>query len=80
MKKEVAKIINNYCYGDCEIYEDYSGRGMYGRTTTGIKSDSSITSLLADVMEKADEDEREMVADAMRSMRSDNLGLGMIYY
>jgi hypothetical protein len=24
----------------CELYEDYSGRGMFGRTTTGIVCDS----------------------------------------
>lgn len=38
MNLEIAKLICE-C-SDLEIFEDYSGRGMYGRTTTAITADS----------------------------------------
>lgn len=38
MKYETAKFITDNIAG--ELYEDYSGRCMYGKTTTGIVVDS----------------------------------------
>ena len=35
---------------DVELYENYSGRGMYGKTTYGIKSPEYSSSYLLDVI------------------------------
>lgn len=42
MKLENAELLMNQLLGimDIEVHEDYSGRGMYGATTTGIIVDS----------------------------------------
>jgi len=53
MTKEQAEFLreaSDFCGNqDCEIYEDYSGRGMYGAKTTGIVV-NSLTVLLCDVI------------------------------
>ena len=47
------------------VYENYSGRGMYGRTVMGIDTDADPVSFKR---------------ISKRAMRSDNLGMGYIYY
>lgn len=79
MKKEAAEVITQY---GGEIYEDYSGRGMFGSKTDAVTFDSEreFMNAIAEVMVSDDEDERELVAEAIRNIRSDSLGLGVIYY
>jgi len=79
MIKEAAKIITNY---NGEIYEDYSGRGMFNETTTAITFDSmsDFNEAIADVMVAEDQNEREIVADFLRNYREDSLGKGIIVY
>ena len=46
MQLELAKKIVNACYSqgkDARLYEDYSGRWMYGEGTTGVVVDSKDT-------------------------------------
>jgi hypothetical protein len=43
-------------------------------------SQSDFFSALADIINCPDEDERESVADAIRNLRYDSMGLGIIYY
>jgi hypothetical protein len=38
MDSRVAEEIVNA--SDCEVFENYSGRGMYGKTTTAVTCDS----------------------------------------
>jgi hypothetical protein len=48
-----AKFIADICEDigvDVELYEDYSGRGMYGDTTTGLVSEYSIPYYLLKVI------------------------------
>lgn len=48
MQLEAAKFLKNVanCAGiEASIYEDYSGRGMFNRTTTGIVTESAIALL-----------------------------------
>ena len=57
MEKELAEklveLLNDE--GDeAEVYEGYSGRGMYGKSTTGVTC-SSLALLLAVVINRADE-------------------------
>lgn len=92
MNKEIAEMIINYG-NDLSLYEDYSGRGMYGKTTTAIKCDSK-----DDLMEAIGELFFEMILDAkdmgddydttgakelkdvLANLRQDSLGLGYIFY
>ena len=46
MQLELAKKIVNACYNqgkEARLYEDYSGRWMYGKETTGVVVDSKDT-------------------------------------
>lgn len=53
MKIEMAKFLkeaSENAGNECKIREEYSGRGMYGKTTVGIVVDSQ-EQLLADVIQ-----------------------------
>jgi len=58
---------------DAELYEGYSGRGMYGKTTTGVTTDASPGS-----MEHMEEEMEENEIDP--SFHRDSMGLDYIYY
>lgn len=79
MEKQAAEIITSY---NGEIYEEYSGRGMFGKTTTGVKIENQedFFNIIADILEDGDDEEREEVAKAMRKLKWDSLGLGLIFY
>jgi len=58
---------------EAELYENYSGRGMYGNTTTGVTTDASFGTM--DSMEQSLE-----IAGIEPHMQRDNMGLDYIYY
>lgn len=79
MKIEVAKIISEF---GGELWEEYSGRGMYGSTTAAIEfdSESDFYAALGEVME-CDMEDREEVAKYLRGrVNIDNMGRGIIVY
>lgn len=82
MKKSVAQLFEGI--GELSIYEDYSGRGMYGAKTVGVVgSHEDWYRALAEIMRVADEiteEERHDIAEAIESIRIDNMGLDLIYY
>ena len=80
MTKEAAKTIANYCNG--KIDKNYSGRGMFGKTTYGVVIDdeSELFYGLAEIMTSGNQEERENVAEWLCNIKSDNMGLQMIYY
>ncbi|MGH9921075.1 MAG: hypothetical protein ACRD6W_19675, partial [Nitrososphaerales archaeon] len=61
----------------------YSGRGMYGAKCLGVEidRDTSLGYLVGDLIDalEGDDDLRE-VADGFRQLRSDDMGLGTIFY
>ena len=75
---------------EARVYKDYSGRGMYGRTCTGIVTTApaaivgaAIVAAAMDNLLEGDsirdsEDVKELFC--LIPTRSDNLGLDMIYY
>lgn len=65
-----------------EIYEDYSGRGMFGRKTTGIvfENDNDFFEAIAEIMVSGEEEEREEVAEYLTEIKKDSMGLNVIYY
>lgn len=54
----------------CEVYKDYSGRGMYGRTCYGLASSDVSDSTIIE----------EAATRGLRGARVDNLGRGVIVY
>jgi hypothetical protein len=86
----IAKALVNVDDNDTlELYEDYSGRGMYGSETAGIVTES-IGSLISaaiyltqEITENPDDFSFNVddVAYAMKHLRSDGMGrYSMIYY
>ena len=63
---------------------EYSGRGMYGKQCLAVDIDrgSSIGDMVAGILESrdGDEDDTAEIADGFRSLQSDAMGLGIIYY
>lgn len=61
----------------------YSGRGMFGKECVGISADN-VGDTLADLLQAAkdaeDDESVDVVIDALRDMRTDNLGRGVVVY
>jgi len=85
MKKEIAELVVGRMREETEdvsIYKDYSGRGMYSKTTTGISFEGDIPeffNLMIRVLIQFDEEDMEIMSE-MDDFRFDNLGLGSIIY
>jgi hypothetical protein len=69
-----------------ELYEDYAGRGMYGKTTTAVVFNGSLASVLSSVICMADEfcidEEMEGLPEAKfcPTLRTDSMGRDIIIY
>lgn len=78
-------LINN---ARCEVprlKENYSGRGMYGDTTTAIKFEGDIGLLAACVIAEirennCDEETLDAVQEAFARIKTDWLGRGSVFY
>jgi len=81
MSPEAAEIIANHS-NDAHYDDDYSGRGMYGETTSSVvfNRESNFYEAMAHIMLNGDEDERTAVAKALFSLKMDNMGLGIVIY
>lgn len=94
MTTELAQFLkkaSDHCGSqDCEVREDYSGRGMCGKTTAGVVV-ASVTELLLNVVQYVKEtvefaDHGEQYAENlpevsdMASLRTDNMGRDTILY
>lgn len=89
MQRPLAVALVDFLTGsgiDAELYEDYSGRAMYGKTTTGVVLDSqedlmnAMLALINDPEIFADLKQRVGVDDVCRSLSRDSLGKGVILY
>ena len=92
MTKELAELLVNNG-SDLRIYEDYSGRGMYGKTTTGIQCDDikdfldavgeTFCNMVSDASFEGEDYDMELadeLKDLLTNHRQDSLGLGYIIY
>lgn len=79
MKQEIANCIMEHGNGDCEIYEGYSGRGMFGKTTYGITCDS-ISSFISSCINAAIQEPEIMGDFTDEPFNIDSLGLDVIVY
>ena len=78
MDKQVAKRIVDACENqgyDADIYEGYSGRGMYGSETTGVTADSKSVIIQSIINESKLFDDLNI-----SELRSDSMGLETIIY
>lgn len=81
MTLAAAEAIVDNSSGELEVYEKYSGRGMYGRQTSGVTgSYQNFYEAIGEIMELEEEDVRIEVAKAIRELRTDTMGLDMIFY
>jgi len=84
MEKELAEKIveaieNNG--GEAHVREGYSGRGMYGKSTYGVVvDDGDIVSSIISCANLFVDGYENPIFDFPEKIRSDNMGLGMIYY
>lgn len=84
-EKAVEVLVDNGY--EARVYEDYSGRGMFGATTTGVSTEASVGAV-NDLMRELDEAEQEAEASFRSEIsallkltkRYDQLGKGYIYY
>lgn len=92
MKKEIAEKLMDYG-NNMELYEGYSGRGMYGKTTTAITTDSftdffdAVGELMLDMVQDAmfrgeeyDIKDAEELAKVLSNLQQDSMGRGMVIY
>jgi hypothetical protein len=84
MTRELAETIKKCLEMDeeeVEIYENYSGKGMYGRGTTALTGSITISAILSSVIEHADqfiEDGDTLFCGEV--LNQDQFGLGYVIY
>lgn len=71
---EIKELIENAGYET----RSYSGRGMMGKTCLGFTTDDSPFEIAAMLIEYIDN--AADLPSILRQMKSDNMGLSMIYY
>jgi hypothetical protein len=85
MTKEQAEffkqaIINDDLETENDIIrENYSGRGMYGKTTFAVVVDS-VCDLVSALLRQAQEDPESIPDVSTFTLRQDNMGLGVVLY
>lgn len=83
MKKEAAELLSEY---GGYLHEDYSGKDMYGETTTGIEYTTeggffiALASILKDSVQDQNIDNAQLLYDALWKLQIDNIGKDIIYY
>lgn len=93
--EKFSDLIDQYITeGYVDIRTDYSGRGMFGDPCLGVvvpsdQSKEKLSLILAMVLKMEDEDDGGItfaahelleILDGLPGMRSDNMGLDVIYY
>jgi len=90
MAVKLMNVLHNEGH-DAEVREGYSGKGMFGKTTTGISTNATLPDILMAVIhaipeladmraEMAESVEYSTCFEDMQDIRFDHLGLGYIYY
>ena len=90
MKLSTAKFIVEMTEGtenECQLYEDYSGRGMFGDTTTGVTAQCGPAELLGTVLASIfatpqfeTDDYPDIDYSDFEGIKSDSMGRGTIIY
>jgi hypothetical protein len=81
MRLEIAEALVDASEGRLDLYEDYSGRGMYGRTTAGVTGDSyDLFPALVELGIRIGEGELEDMDIEEFHFSQDSMGLDTIWY
>lgn len=90
MRKEIVKALlaaaEEIGTSECSMYEDYSGRGMFGNTTTGlvIENLNDLYQIVAVASVRVKEDESDLswedFCEDLGTWRQDSLGRSTILY
>jgi hypothetical protein len=85
MTQKTAELLIESAYNagiNAEIYENYSGRGMYGTTTTGITIENELEFALAvaETARNATDEEYDTLCNELKRLRTDSLGFNIIIY
>jgi hypothetical protein len=89
MDKKLAETLKNMMENngeEAEIYEDYSGRAMYGKTTTGLVIDHAallLTVIIADAADLTNDDPEwgpVSMFENTKQLKMDNMGTQTIIY
>ncbi len=85
MERSLAEALVEACDQagiEAKVYEGYSGRGMYGRETTGISLEGNFTDLTSAVINQPDlfVNEDGNPKFEVDGFRTDSLGMGTIVY
>ena len=75
---EAAKVLDV----ECDTHLDYSGRGMFGRETCAVSvpNVADFTALVLRAGLTLPPDEQDGFQKEIRTIRHDDLGMGMIFY
>lgn len=69
------------CGADVELDEEYSGRGMSGRTTFALTADyTDLMKCVATVAHAIDDQGQATLIDELDSLRTDNMGRRIVFY
>lgn len=86
MDATLANLLTSIMYDDgydCELIDDYSGRGMFGDTCHAISGDFSATEVTSAVLKavKSGWLYADMLSDVTSmGLRQDSMGLGTVIY
>lgn len=86
MKQETCELLkqaSDKYDGELEIYESYSGRGMFGKETCGVTvlDEKEFLRIVMNVLiDMEDKDNREQFADDVYNYCKDTLGRNLIIY
>jgi len=85
MTKEQAEFVAQLLEDDdceAEVREEYSGRGMYSRTTAGVVTDADIADILRILWERVRDGyiEDSDFPEAPNNLRTDSMGRRTIIY
>lgn len=83
--QDLATFIEEEMSEAADLYHEYSGRGMRGRTTVGIKTTAhpgDVQQAIDDAIYDAEgyDDDRAYELECLRDFSYDNLGLGWVLY
>ena len=80
MKEQLADLLSSW---DGEIHKDYSGRGMFGNTTTAIsfENENDFYNAIGAIIQDGDPEELKELAEFLNgTVRTDSLGHEIIIY
>jgi hypothetical protein len=82
MKQEAAELLKECADDDCSMRSDYSGRGMFGKSTHAVtfESMSDFHTALANAAWALGENSDAELLEELKGLGSDAMGTGIVVY